>query len=237
MLKMRVLLLSGLLFLASISTSVAENNPKNWGVGTFLAYNLPVLQLQDRFSAASKYGASWQYLINPKLFVEAEYHRSQFLNGKLAKRPFTWSVDSQPYVSPQAKSELRFNGVSLNLLIFHSGGPAFRAKTFPPYLEAGVGFYSYRSENRNFIYPGQTKKPLNTALVLQPQIDTKTVLTVNFGYGIQAFLGDRVALDLRARYNLVVGDLRPMYDWGIKSKTFPMHLFDVGAGLKFYFSK
>lgn len=233
--KKWVFLLIGVQLLACASLSGAQEASKRWGVGTFLAYNIPIFQLKNRFSPTSKYGASWQYMLSARRYMEVEYHRSTFLNGKLAKKPFKWSVDNQEYVSPNATSEMKFNSLAMNLLLFHPREPKFQAKRSAHYLEVGIGFYNYRAENRNFIYPGQTIKPLNTGQVLQPQIDSKTALSVNVGYGVQAFAWDNVAIDLRARYNMVMGDLRPMFDWGIQNKTFPMHLFDIGAGLRFYF--
>ena len=229
--------LTGVLLLTSVLTVGAQEKGRRWGVGTFLSYNVPTFALKDRFSATSKYGGTWQVMLNPKLYMEAEYHRSKFLNGKLAKRPFTWAVDQKPYQSPLASSEMKFNSLAVNLLIFHPEQPTFRAKDFVYYIEVGVGFYNYRAENRNFIYPGQTTKPLDQTLFLQPQIDAQTALSINAGFGAQAFVWDNVALDLRARYNVVMGELRPMYAWGIKTKTIPLQLLDLGAGLKFYFWK
>jgi hypothetical protein len=201
-----------------------------------VAYNVPAFSLRDRFSATSKYGLSWQYMVGPKLILEAEYHRSEFDNGKLAAVPFLWSVDKKEYVSPAATSEMRFNSVALNLMIFFDA-PSFKAKDFVSYFIVGGGFYDYRAENRNFIFPGQTAAPLNTSLVLQPQIDTQTALAVNTGLGLQAFVLENIALDLRARYHIVVGELRPMFDWGIDKKTVPLQLVDLSAGVKFYFWK
>ncbi len=235
LLKKFVFPLAGLLLLASAPGSWAHEASKKWGVGTFLSYNVPVFKLKDRFSPTKKYGGSWQYSITSKLYMEVEYHRSAFLNGKLAQKTFRWPVDNKDYRSPLATSEMKFNSVAMNLLIFHPKEPKFQAKRSAHYIEVGVGFYNYEAANRNFIYPGQTVAPLNTTLVLQPQVDGKTALSVNVGYGVQAFAWDNVAIDLRARYNLVMGDLRPMYDWGVQNKTFPMHLLDVGAGLRFYF--
>jgi len=236
-LKSRSLILIGLLLLASAPTPGAEESSRKWGIGTFLSYNVPAFSLKDRFSAARKYGASWQYSLNPRLYLEAEYHRSKFLNGKLAKRPFTWGVDNKQYMSPGATSEMKFNGAAVNLLIFYPKEPVFRASNFAYYLEVGGGFYNYRSENRNFIFPGQTTRPLNPAIVLQPQIDQRTALSLNFGFGAQAFVLNNMAVDLRARYNIAIGDLRPMLAWGIEEKTFPLQMLDLGVGLKFYFWK
>jgi hypothetical protein len=50
-----------------------------------------------------------------------------------------------------------------------------------------------------------------------------------------SFFSERAALDLRVRYNFVLGELRPFAVWGIEKTSF-FHLLDVGAGLKFYIS-
>lgn len=234
-LKRIVYFLAGLALLASSTEGWGQEAAKKWGLGTFLSYNMPVFKLKERFSPTKKYGGSWQYSVTPKLYMELEYHRSVFLNGKLAKRSFKWAVDNKYYASPQATSELKFNSVSLNLMVFYPKAPRFAAKKRAHYIEVGLGYYGYDSRNLNFLYPGQTVAPLNTSLVLQPQVDAKTALSVNVAYGVQAFVVDNVAIDLRLRYNMVIGDLRPMYDWGVENKTFPMHLLDIGAGVKFYF--
>jgi hypothetical protein len=236
-LKTWISLLVGSLFLSSASSPGAQEASRKWGVGTFLSYNVPAFSLKDRFSATSKYGASWQYMLNPKLYIEMEYHRSSFLDGKLAKRTFLWTVDNKNYASPGASSEMKFNGVASNLLIFYPREPTFRANNFAYYLEVGGGFYNYKAEQRNFIFPGQTTRPLDPTVVLQPQIDQRTALSLNFGFGVQAFILNNMAIDLRARHNIVAGDLRPMQAWGVTEKTFPLQLLDVGAGLKFYFWK
>lgn len=232
-----VWVLIGVLLSTSASTAGAQGKGRRWGIGTFLSYNIPMFALKDRFSATSKYGASWQVMLNPKLYMEAEYHRSRFLDGKLAKKPFTWAVDQKQYLSPLASSEMKFNSLAVNLLIFHPEQPTFRAKDFVYYIEVGVGFYGYRGENRNFIFPGQTATPLDQTLFLQPQVDAQTALAINAGFGVQAFVWENVAVDLRARYSAIMGELRPMYAWGVKTKTIPLQLFDIGAGLKLYFWK
>jgi hypothetical protein len=50
-------------------------------------------------------------------------------------------------------------------------------------------------------------------------------------------LGQSVALDLRARYHVVIGELRPMSAWGFDKTTMPLQFIEVGAGLKFFVKK
>jgi hypothetical protein len=234
--KRWTIVLAGILVVASVATTEAQESRK-WGVGTFLSLNAPMGRLGDQFGPSSKYGLNWQYLLTERLYFEVEYHHSDWDKGKLTDMTFTWSVDGKDYLSPEAVHKMKMNGVVFNLLIFHQEIPSFRAKDFAYYVQVGAGFYDYKAERRNFIYPGQKTEPLDATLVLQPQIDTRAALSAHFGLGIQAFAIDNVALDIRARYHVMMGDVRPMWDWGIEQKTFPMMLFDVGAGLKFYFWK
>jgi len=69
---------------------------------------------------------------------------------------------------------------------------------------------------------------------MTPAQDTQTALSANLGFGMEAFITSSVALDVRARYNFIIGELRPFEDWKLQ-KVFPLQLFDLSAGLKFYF--
>ncbi len=229
------LLFLGVFLMTSISTMDAQ--ARKWGVGTFLSWNNPVGKLGDQFGPAPKYGASWQYLISPRLYLEVEYHYSKWKRGKLVDRTFTWSVDGQDYLSPRAEATMKMNSMMFNLLIFHQELPSFKGKDFTYYFTVGGGFHDYKAARRNFIYPEQKAEPIDKTLVLQDQIDTRAALTGNIGFGVQAFAIDNVAIDIRARYHVMMGDIRPMWDWGIPNKAFPMMLFDIGAGAKFYFWK
>ena len=44
-------------------------------------------------------------------------------------------------------------------------------------------------------------------------------------------------MDLRARYNVFLGELRPMEAWGIVGQTFPMQYWNLRGGMRFYFSR
>jgi opacity protein-like surface antigen len=81
------------------------------------------------------------------------------------------------------------------------------------------------------LWPGQ-KNALTQEL--ESFTDQRYALGFNAGLGVEAFVIDNVAVDLRGRYNFVIGQLRPLEDWGL-SETFPLQLLDIGAGIKFYF--
>ena len=56
----------------------------------------------------------------------------------------------------------------------------------------------------------------------------------DFGAGVEAFVTPNLALDLRARANMVIGEIRPVLYYDLE-KIRPLSTLDVGAGIKFYF--
>ena len=105
-----------------------------------------------------------------------------------------------------------------------------------PYLTLGAGLYDYSSKVSGLIFPGQVPSgsgaPPDPTVIQEPINDTRTSFSANFGGGVQFGLGDKAALDLRVRYNVVMGELRPFLVWGVE-KTFPFNLIDIGVGFKF----
>ena len=97
----------------------------------------------------------------------------------------------------------------------------------------GAGFYAYQDRISGLIYPGQQGASLNPDLLIEPREDAHTSLGVNLGVGMAVVHG-HFGLDVRARYHLILGDLRPMEAWGLKS-VFPMGMVDVRTAFKFYF--
>ena len=73
------------------------------------------------------------------------------------------------------------------------------------------------------------------SLLLEAFSDTRTALGVNVGFGVEGFIFDNISVDLRGRYNVLLGELRPMEAWGIEGQTFPMQFWNVRAGMRFYF--
>ena len=207
-----------------------------WGAGAFASNNMPIMGLKSWFSKATKYGLTFNYVPSPSTVVEMEYHWSDFDNGKLSTSPFLWPVDGEEHTSVGATSTMKFDSVLLSLLVHRAGDSAFETWGTSPYVAVGMGFYRYKTDNRNFAYPGQITPPFDPAKVLDPFSDRRFGLAFSLGAGVQAFIADNWALDLRARYNVVIGELRPMELWGIK-RTFPIQLVDLTAGLKFYFKR
>ncbi len=71
-------------------------------------------------------------------------------------------------------------------------------------------------------------------VVMDRQEDTRTAVTAALGLGLEAFLTPTIALDVRGRYHFILGELRPYDAWGL-NKAFPLQMYDLSAGFKFYF--
>ena len=230
---MKVFRVVGPLILAfSVSTWPAVAQEGSWGVGAFANYNVPVFGLGEWYENDSKFGLNAAYVPASNVTVELEFHHGHFNDGSLLTRKFTWT-DGNDYASPNAASEMVMNSLLVNALVrLRQLGQPFAASSFSPYVAVGGGFYRYNNEVSGLLWPGQTG---DLKLELEPFTDQRYALGVNAGLGVEAFVIDNVAVDLRARYNMMIGDLRGLEDWEL-SETFPLQMLDFGAGVKFYFS-
>ena len=233
---LRIFLLGVLVALPS-GELFADTHQNRWGIGGFVNYQVPLFSLRDRYAQTGKYGFNLNYVASNLVTVEVEYYYSKFNNGKLATTPFTYPIDSQDYISPNASSTMTYNSLCVNALVFvgeENQLHGFRAKDYRHYLALGGGFFRYNAENRNLVWPAQTSDEIDLGAVMDPQIDKRTTIALTAGAGLEAFVVDNISLDVRGRLNFVVGELRPMLFYGLE-RTRPLMSFDVGAGVKFYF--
>ena len=199
--------------------------------GGFANLYSPLFNFRDMYSEGFKVGGVAYFLTSPARIVEVEYHYSKFSGGSLKDRTFRFK-DGVDYKSPQAQSDMTFNSLVVNwLFALKKGG--FSGQENAAYVTVGAGFHDYHSKVSGLIFPEQGGATLDKTLELEAIDDTRTALGVNGGVGVQIFFSPKAALDLRVRYNVIIGELRPFLNWGVK-KTHPFHLFDIGAGLKFY---
>ncbi|OGG53140.1 MAG: hypothetical protein A3F84_25265 [Candidatus Handelsmanbacteria bacterium RIFCSPLOWO2_12_FULL_64_10] len=225
--------------LAVLVSDALAAEKEMWGIGGSAGLNVPARQLRDRFGSTTKYGATMNYVMGQATTLEIEYHHSKFDKGKIETMPFTWSVDKKVYTSPNASSTMAFNSLALNALIFpgeENQARGFKAKEYRHYILVGGGFYRYKSVTKNLVYPAQTKEPINLSYVMDPQVDQRYTLAVDVGVGLEGFITDNLSVDVRGRYNIVIGELRPMLFYNI-NQTWPIMMFDVGVGFKIYFLK
>jgi len=228
---------AGLVALCAASDASAAGK---WAVGGFVDYNSPQRKLKDRFSSVGKFSGAVSYVKSDVLTVALEYNRANFKNGKLATMPFTWSVDNKKYTSPNASSTMKLNSFLVNAVVYpgaENQSHGFKPKDYRWYILVGGGYCDYKAVNKNLIYPGQTggiTKTLDPTKLMDPQVDKRVALDANIGAGVEAFITDSWAIDVRARYNFIVGEIRPMLLWNLE-RIFPIQFVDIGAGMKFYF--
>jgi opacity protein-like surface antigen len=209
--------------------------------------NQPLFKLRDYTSTSGKYGLNFSYVVSPRVTVEFEYQRSKDSSAGLEGAEFVWFIDSKRYVDPDVSHELDWNNVAFNAIVRLGDRPMLTAEQWNPYLTVGAGFYRYDSHVKDLVWPGQATGVTggssldptgglgpDNALSLPDSHDRRAALSLNGGLGLEAFIISNVSLDLRARYHLSVGDLRPFNDFGL-FQTFPLQQFDIGAGFKFYF--
>ena len=204
-----------------------------FGAGGFFDFYIPLFNFKDMYDSGTKFGGTAHYIYHKRKMVEVELHHARFNDGSLETRTFSFS-DGKEYTSPQAEANMTINSINANWLF------ALREQGFGQgatlYLTFGAGLHDYASKVSGLIFAGQTPSgagaPPDQNILLEPINDTRTAFSASFGGGVQIGLGDKAALDVRARYNIVMGELRPFLVWGIE-KTYPFNLIDIGAGIKF----
>lgn len=204
-----------------------------FGAGGFFNLYIPLFNFKDMYDTGTKFGGSVHYIYHKRKMAEVEFHHARFKDGSLQTRTFAFS-DGKDYVSPQAESKMTFNSISANWL-FALNEEGF-GEGAAPYLTFGAGLYDYSNKVSGLIFAAQVPAgpgaPPDQSKLQEPITDTRTAFSTNLGGGVQIGLGNKAALDLRVRYNIVMGELRPFLVWGVE-KTFPFNLIDVGVGIKF----
>ncbi len=218
--------------LAWVFTAPLPAQETRYGAGVFFNRSVPVLGFHDRYSASQVYGAVLNYRVSSRATIEFEYHHMTIDDGKIADLAFTWPIDKQKYLSPDANSRFNLNSFLINALAHLKPRKSARELQLLPYLAVGAGFYDYQDQISGLIFPGQKEQPLNRELMLEPIEDEHTALGASLGLGM-AVVQQRFGLDIRGRYHLILGDLRPMEAWNLPG-VFPLAMFDFRTTFKLY---
>ena len=224
----RVVLLIGAILLVVSGAEAVETGRS--GIGFFGSAHIPLSKFADWYSASPKFGATYSYVATSRIIAEIEYHYSKMGGGDLDDRTFTWSVDSKPYKSPSVSQEMDFHSLGASAQI-HFRDLGERGAV--PYLAGGAGFFRYSNRISGLIFPGQAGTSIDPNVQIEPFEDEVPSLTFMIGGGISIVGSDRYMVDLRLRYDVILGELRPLEDWGLK-KTFPMQALDLSVGLKYF---
>lgn len=200
------------------------------GIGVFGSLNVPVANFKTWYSASPKMGVSFNYVANSRIIPEIEYHYAKMQGGDLKNRTFVWPVDKQAHNSPEVTQKMTFNSLAANAL-FHFR--SLEEKGVKPYLMGGIGYYGYSNRVSGLIFPGQSGKTFDPTVKLNPFKDEGAAMTFAMGAGVSIPASNRLLVDVRARYNFILGELRPLEEWGIL-KTFPIMALDLVVGFKYF---
>lgn len=225
---LRMLCLLGAVLAAVPGAEAVEKGRS--GIGVFGSMEVPLFTFADWYSSSPKVGLMYNYVASPRVVVEVEYHYASMRGGDLDERKFTWSVDKQSYASPDVSQSMWFNSLSANSLV-HLKPLTNRGAI--PYLMGGLGFYGFSHEVSGLVFPGQTGNAIDPSLKLNPYEDKWAALTFSMGGGVSLVRSAQFLLDVRARYNLILGEIRPLEDWGLK-KAFPLQAIDLAVGFKYF---
>ena len=203
-----------------------------YGAGAFFDRSVPVMGFDARYSASEMYGVTLDYWTSNRVALEFEYHHVTMDNGKIETLSFAWPIDKKRYLSPEASSRFNLNSFLINALAYLRPRTSGSDIQLLPYVTVGAGFYDFQDRISGLIYPGQRVEPLDPDLHLEPIEDEKTALGANVGLGMTIVQG-RFGLDVRSRYNVILGDLRPLEAWGLNS-VFPLTTVDFRTTFKVY---
>lgn len=210
------------------------------GLGLSGNFNFPVFGMKDRFRSQEAFGLYLTYARNARNTLEIEFHRTHFGPGKIQEATFYWPEDKpeewQKITSPLARNSMTVNAFTINGL-YHlnerTGGSD--GMTGGPFITYGGGFYHYKNSVSGLIFAGQPNLGggIDTTLELAPFDDTDVAWGFNVGLGVEILASGRAAVDARARWNLLIGELRQLESYGV-ARTFPLHYFEIGLSVKYY---
>ncbi|MGA1195652.1 MAG: hypothetical protein ACO36I_04010 [Candidatus Latescibacterota bacterium] len=227
--RLHGLLLGIGLLLVLATTAMAQES--RYGVGVFFDRSVPMMGFNDRYTPSQIYGVVFDYRLSNRTTMEFEYHHMTMEDGKIEDQAFIWPIDKKSYLSPDAQSRFNLNSFVINALAHLRQRTNSDEMQLLPYIAVGAGYYDYQDRVSGLIFPGQKIEPLDPT-IQQDYEDEHTALGANFGLGM-AIVQGRFGLDVRGRYNVILGDLRPLEAWGF-SGVFPITTMDFRTTFKLY---
>ncbi|RTZ94290.1 MAG: hypothetical protein DSY36_03755, partial [Candidatus Neomarinimicrobiota bacterium] len=176
-----------------------------------------------------------QYVISTDEITKVvmEFHYQNYSGGSIADRKFRWIVDYDNYKSPAADANMSWNDFIIKTRkYFPNNTRSFAGKMLQPFASYGLGLYNYTHQVSGLIYPGQSKKPLDTEFLLDPITDRRVAWGANIGIGFESSLGKNLSLALDLTYNAAIGYLRSFEDWGLK-EVMPLQFLTIGIGFNY----
>ena len=222
-----------LFILVAVTFSLAQSLSAQKSIAFLTGTGLPVSGLNDWYSATPVIGLQYVISTDEITKVVMEFHYQNYSGGSIADRKFRWIVDYDNYKSPAADANMNWNDFIIKTRkYFPNNTRSFAGKILQPFASYGLGLYNYTHQVSGLIYPGQSKKPLDTEFLLDPITDRRVAWGGNIGVGFDSSLGQNVSLALDLTYNAAIGYLRSFEDWGLK-EVMPLQFLTIGIGFNY----
>ena len=224
-----------LFILVAVTFSLVQSLSAQKSIAFLTGTGLPVSGLNDWYSATPVIGLQYVISTDEITKVVMEFHYQNYSGGSIADRKFRWVVDYDNYKSPAADANMNWNDFIIKTRkYFPNNTRSFAGKILQPFASYGLGLYNYTHQVSGLIYPGQSKKPLDTEYLLDPITDRRVAWGGNIGVGFESSLGQNVSLALDLTYNAAIGYLRSFEDWGLK-EVMPLQFLTIGIGFNYIY--
>jgi len=222
-----------LFILVAVTFSLVQSLSAQKSIAFLTGTGLPVSGLNDWYSATPVIGLQYVISTDEITKVVMEFHYQNYSGGSIADRKFRWVVDYDNYKSPAADANMNWNDFIIKTRkYFPNNTRSFAGKILQPFASYGLGLYNYTHQVSGLIYPGQSKKPLDTEFLLDPITDRRVAWGANIGIGFESSLGKILSLALDLTYNAAIGYLRSFEDWGLK-EVMPLQFLTIGIGFNY----
>ena len=222
-----------LFILVAVTFSLVQSLSAQKSIAFLTGTGLPVSGLNDWYGATPVIGLQYVISTDEITKVVMEFHYQNYSGGSIADRKFRWIVDYDNYKSPAADANMNWNDFIIKTRkYFPNNTRSFAGKILQPFASYGLGLYNYTHQVSGLIYPGQSKKPLDTEYLLDPITDRRVAWGGNIGVGFDSSLGQNVSLALDLTYNAAIGYLRSFEDWGLK-EVMPLQFLTIGIGFNY----
>ena len=140
--SLKILCLALLVCAATVPVA-AQDLQGRWGVGGFVAYNIPMYTFGDRWDGSTdKWGFNLNYVSSSRLTMEVEYHNAKFDNGVLETQPFTWGPTGKDYksgdINADSAYDMKFNSLLLSGVVHFRKDRSMDGGSYSPYLVVGA---------------------------------------------------------------------------------------------------
>ncbi len=230
----------------------------SWGIGVNGGYVLPLGGLHDWYSGTPQYGGTVIFNTSQNTDIQIEYNYCKFSPGSIEDRKFSYksvlkypdeegkmkNVDS--LYSSYGSSYMTVNSITLNLDKYFNKMNFLNSRFL---ITGGVGFYVQRHNVDSLLYAG---RPVyrHKMVYMEPYEDKRVALGFNLGCGIEFKINENNAIDIRAKYNLFISDMRPLEayryegegftrdgkDVGPLKQVFPIQYLNFNIAYKFFFN-